>query len=120
MGPDTPADSSAARVDRAVDTVLQARPPILVEPALRDVIAAAAAVRAAHPLLPPGAVFEERLAARLRAHASATAAWPRALAGIRGHRLLFAGAVGSAAVSVAGVTAIAVWRAAHPPRGARS
>ena len=123
MPADTVAHSAARRVDRAVDALLEARPPLVVEPELRGVIAAAAAIRAAHPLVPPGATFEEGLRARLRLRAAGMVgepAWPRALAGIRNHRLLFAGAVGSAAVSVAGVTALAVWRAAHGDRGARS
>ncbi len=115
-------ESVATRLDAAIDLILARRPQI-TEPALRDVVEVAAAVHAAHPLIPPGTLFEERLAARLRRHARlmGAAALPRALAGIRSHpRLLVAGAVGSAAVSVAGVTAIAMWRAAHPGRPARS
>ena len=115
-------DSLPARLDRSVDSLVAHRPPV-VEPDLRQLIEIAAAIHAAHPLLPPGTSFEERLAARLREHArhAGAAVLPRAIAGLRSHpRLLVAGAVGSAAVSVAGVTAFAVWRAAHTGRGARS
>lgn len=113
-------DTTAGRVDRAVEALLSGRPAV-VEPSLRDVVAAAAVVRAAHPLLPPGTAFEERVAERLRQHSrlAGAAVLPRALAGIRSHPRLLA-AAGSAAVSVAGVTAFAVWRAAHSGRAARS
>ena len=116
--------TDARAIDAAVDAVIAGRPPI-VERRLRPLVEVAATIRAALPLLPTGAVFNERLARRLHETSARSAAGigpgplglPRAWAGIRSHpRLLVVGAVGSAAVSVAGVTAIAVWRAAHPGR----
>ncbi len=113
-------EPAARRLDRAVDLLL-AEGHAIVEPSLRPLIEAAAAIRAALPLLPSSLLFEERLGRRLTD--ARAARHPLGFASIgplavraRGvlphqHRLLMAGAVGSAAVGVAGATAYAVWRA---------
>ena len=107
-------------LDRAIDALIDGR-VAAAEPRVRVLLHVAAAVRAALPVVPPGVLFEDRLAGRLGilAGGGSVAGRPlispaRAWAGIRSHpRFIITGAVGSAAVSVAGVTALAVWRAAH-------
>lgn len=107
-----PLEPAARRLDRAVDTLL-AEGRAIVDPSLRPLLEAAAAIRAALPLLPSSLLFEERLGRRLTGAGAAShplAVRARAVLPHQ-HRLLMAGAVGSAAVGVAGATAYAVWRA---------
>ena len=107
-------------LDRAIDALIDGR-VAAAGPGKRVLLDVAAAVRAALPVIPPGVLFEDELAGRLRtlAEGGSVSGGPlvspaRAWAGIRRHpRLVITGAVGSAAVSVAGVTALAVWRATH-------
>lgn len=110
--------SQAERVDHAIDELLAGgRPPVDGE--LRRLVAVGAILRDALAPQPVAPAFEGRLAARLRAGAAGRlgpiggigAAGAREL---RIHaRHLTTGAVGSAAIGLAGVTAYAVWRVAH-------
>lgn len=91
--------SQAEQLDRAIDDVLAGTRPI-ADAELRPLLAVAATLRDALGPRPVAPSFEGRLAARLRQP------------GTRG-RLVATGAVGSAAIGLAGVTAYAVWRVAH-------
>ncbi len=113
-------ESSAARLDRAIDEVMAGRRP-LVEPALTPLVESATLLRAGLGLVPVSPRFEARLALRLR-HRNVMERLAHSLADslqdgrheLGQHaRLLRNSALGSAAVGVAGVTAYAVWRAAH-------
>jgi hypothetical protein len=91
--------SQAEQLDRAIDDLLVgARPHADAE--LRPLLAIAAVLRDALAPQPVAPRFEARLAARLLEP------------GTRG-RLVATGAMGSAAIGLAGVTAYAVWRVAH-------
>ena len=109
---DRATDSASRRLDRAIDRLLAfgstAAPPG-VEPRLMD---AAARVRLGLPLVAPGPLFEARVAELLRA-LHPPGGWHDVFTARSRHRRLIAGAISSAAVSVAGLTAVAVWRAAH-------
>ncbi|MGH2456787.1 MAG: hypothetical protein ACRDHD_11100 [Candidatus Limnocylindria bacterium] len=107
MTPRTIAD----RLDEAVDHVLRGSgDPVAGD--LRPLVEAAALVHAALPPIPAGERFERRLAARLRRPGPVERA-RQALSGLtrdqlrNPRRLLAAGAVSSAAVTV---TALALWR----------
>lgn len=92
--------SHAQRLDHAIDDVLVgARPTVDAE--LRPLVKVAAVLRDALAPQPVSPDFEARLATRIRPDARG-----------RG-RLVATGAVGSAAIGLAGVTAYAVWRVAH-------
>ena len=95
----------ATRLDRALDVLAAGGMPA-GDSELRPLIGAAERVRAGLPAVGPSPFFEDRLARRLARRSP----W-RVVAGHP--RLVIGGAVGSAAVSVAGVTAYAFWRAAH-------
>ena len=119
LPPRASTEPPARRLDRAVDALLTDGRAV-VDPSLRPLIEAAAAIRAALPLLHPGVFFEQRVARRL---AAPRTSWlslqlvPLAPSALRArgvipqHRLLITGAFGSAAVGVAGATAYVVWRA---------
>jgi hypothetical protein len=92
--------SEAERLDRAIDDVLVGARPA-VDPQLRPLVEVATRLRVALTPPPVAPSFEARLSARLR---------PAVIG--RG-RLVATGAVGSAAIGLAGVTAYAVWRVAH-------
>lgn len=113
-------ESSAARLDRAIDEVVAGRRP-LVDPALDPLVEAATVLRAGLGMVPVSPRFQSRLALRLR-HRKLMDRLAHSLAGTvqdgrheldRHARLLRNSVLGSAAVGVAGVTAYAVWRAAH-------
>jgi hypothetical protein len=113
-------ETSAARLDRAIEEVIAGRRPA-VEPALQPLVEAAATLRAGLAPVPLGPRFEARLASRLRQR-NPMERLAMALAGTvqdsrrelgQHARLLRSGALGSAAVGFAGVTFYAVWRAAH-------
>jgi hypothetical protein len=91
--------SQAEQLDRAIDDVLAGTRPF-ADAELRPLLAIAAALRDALAPQPVSRRFEARLSARLREP------------GRRG-RLVATGAMGSAAIGLAGVTAYAVWRVAH-------
>ena len=91
--------SQAELLDRAIDEVLAGTRPV-ADAELRPLLAVAAMLRDALAPMPVPRRFEERLGARLRGP------------GGRG-RLMATGAMGSAAIGLAGVTAYAVWRVAH-------
>lgn len=109
--------TQAERIDRAVDALIAGETPV-VDPALRPLLDAAATLSASLAGVPPSARFEERLARRLRGSPhrpvaearAAVADWSRQQ--LTPQRLLLTGAVGSA-VGVAGVAAVAFWRATH-------
>jgi hypothetical protein len=114
------AETPAARLDNAIDEVVAGRRPV-VDPALHPLIEAATVLRAGLGLVPVSSRFEARLALRLR-HRSVMERLAQSIAGsvedgrreLTHHaRLLRTGALGSAAVGLASVTAYAVWRAAH-------
>lgn len=110
--------SMAERLDDAVESVLDGRPP-MVEPDLRPLVAAATATAGALRPIPPSARFEARLAARLGQEGAVRRAADRVSSFTRRElaqpgRLLAAGAVSTAAVGVT-VTAFAVWRSARHP-----
>ena len=91
--------SQAEQLDRAIDDVLAGTRPV-ADAELRPLLAIAATLRDALAPMPVARRFETRLGARLREPGS------------RG-RLVATGAMGSAAIGLAGVTAYAVWRVAH-------
>lgn len=91
--------SQAEQLDRALDDVLVGAQPV-VDAELRPLVALAATLREALAPRPVPRGFEARLAARLRQPSART-------------RIVTTGAVGSAAIGLAGVTAYAVWRVAH-------
>ena len=91
--------SQAEQLDRALDDVLVGAQPV-VDAELRPLVALAATLREALAPQPVSRGFEARLAARLRQPSART-------------RIVATGAVGSAAIGLAGVTAYAVWRVAH-------
>lgn len=95
--------SQAERLDRAIDDVLAGTRPI-ADAELRPLLAVAATLRDALAPMPVARRFETRLGARLDARLREP--------GSRG-RLVATGAMGSAAIGLAGVTAYAVWRVAH-------
>ena len=104
-------ESVPRRLDRAIDRLMGAGHGADAVPVeLAPLMEAATRVRSGLPLVAPGPLFEQRLAALLEALRRAER--PVAVGAARQRRLL-AGAIGSAAVSLAGVTAVAVWRAAH-------
>ncbi|MFN2484828.1 MAG: hypothetical protein ABR509_07855 [Candidatus Limnocylindria bacterium] len=97
-------------LDRELDRLIaDGRSVAASEAELAPLVDAAERIRLGLPLVAPGPLFEQRLAALLAALRRAES-WD--VGGGR-HRRLIAGAIGSVAVSVAGVTAVAVWRAAH-------
>ena len=97
-------------LDRALDRLIADGRAVAVPDAeLAPLVDAAERIRLGLPLIAPGPLVEQRLAALLSA-VRRSEGWE--LGGAR-HRRLLAGAIGSLAVSVAGVTALAVWRAAH-------
>jgi len=105
--------TDAQRIDHAVSAVLEGR-PVALPPPLADELAAARALRADLPLVPPGVGFEEALAQHL---SDGRALSPRRWASgfVRHHqRLVLTGALGSALVSTAGAAVIA-WRLVHRP-----
>lgn len=104
--------TQAEELDRAIDAVLDgARPAVGTE--LLPLMRVAEAVRAAVAPQPVAPAFEQRLAARLVTGSGGRLTVPR-LGEIRpSGRLVATGAVGSAAIGLAGVTAYAVWRVAH-------
>jgi hypothetical protein len=91
--------SQAEQLDHAIDDVLAGTRPI-ADAELRPLLAVAATLRDALAPQPVASRFEARLSARLREPGSRT-------------RLVATGAMGSAAIGLAGVTAYAVWRVAH-------
>lgn len=91
--------SQAEQLDRALDAMLAGAQPV-VGAELRPLVALAAALREALAPQPVARRFEARLAARLRQPSAR-------------NRIVATGAVGSAAIGLAGVTAYAVWRVAH-------
>lgn len=125
--PGSPPNGSSTpfgRLDAAVDRLLaEAQAAFGAEPQLARLILTAARIRDGLPLLSPGPLFAERLASRLLSRpARGARPLPRVARWALHHsptggssvqRALITGAIGSAALSVAGVTALAVWRAAH-------
>ena len=103
----------AERIDRAVSAVLEDR-PVAVPPPLADELAAARALRADLPLVPPGDAFEEALAHRL-SDDHLISPGQRVSGFVRHHqRLVLTGALGSVLVSTAGAAVLA-WRLVHRP-----
>ena len=97
-------------LDRALDRLIaDGRSVAVPDSDLAPLIDAAERIRLGLPVIAPGPLFEQRLATLLSA-LRRSESWD--VGGAR-HRRLLAGAIGSLAVSVAGVTAVAVWRAAH-------
>ncbi|MDQ3880612.1 MAG: hypothetical protein M3295_06035 [Chloroflexota bacterium] len=104
----------ALRLDREITALLAGAGSAHAsthDPALWRLIQVAARIRDAMPAVPPGPAFERRLSALLLAPPAG--GWfgdgPRSPL----QRRLLTGAIGSAAVSVAGVAALAAWRASH-------
>jgi hypothetical protein len=116
----SPHPSTAERLDRAVDGVLDGHSPGVaaaaagIEPAGRQLVALAAELRATMAAPPVAPRFEARLGTRLAPTGPPRdpVAWALRHPG----RLIVTGAVGSA-VGV-GVTAYAVWRSSRRASGA--
>ena len=110
--------STAERLDRAVDGVLDGLSPGLaaaaagIDPPGRSLVALAAELRATMAAPPVAPRFEARLGTRLAHGPRDPVAWALRHPG----RLIVTGAVGSA-VGV-GVTAYAVWRSSRRASGA--
>ena len=116
----SPHPSTAERVDRAVDGVIDGLSPSVaaasagIDPAGRQLVALAAELRASMAAPPVAPRFEARLGTRLATTGGQRdpVAWALRHPG----RLIVTGAVGSA-VGV-GVTAYAVWRSSRRASGA--
>lgn len=103
--------TDAERVDEAVSAVLEDHPTAL-PPFLANELAAARALRADLPLVPPGDEFEETLGQRLIGGKLSVSPGRRVSGFVRHHqRLVLTGAVGSVVVSTAG--AVIAWRLAR-------
>jgi hypothetical protein len=114
-----PLISPAERLDAAIEALLDARRRVRRgrDGSEGELVGTAALLQAALPPLPPGRIFEERLARRLAVPGLALRLRERAATARRAMtptRLIAAGAVSSAAV---GVTALAMWRGGRRQAG---